>query len=117
MTLRFTRQQRLLKTDEFSSVFSLRRIQTNAFFQVWIKPNETGAARLGLVVPKKIIRHAVGRNLIKRTVRELFRHQASTLGGLDLIVRAKRKIRRSEAAEAREALARLFSRVAPCRAS
>ncbi|GLR12419.1 ribonuclease P protein component [Chitinimonas viridis] len=117
MTQRFTRQQRLLKTDEFSSVFSLRRIQANAFFQVWIKPNELGKARLGVVVSKKIERRAVGRNFIKRTARELFRREADKLAGLDLIVRAKRSFHRSEAPAARAALLRLFDRFAPCRGS
>ncbi|WP_223879355.1 ribonuclease P protein component [Chitinimonas arctica] len=117
LTYRFTRQQRLLKTDEFSSVFNLRRTQANSFFQVWVKPNELDRARMGVVVSKKVQRRAVGRNLIKRTARELFRHEAAKLVGLDLIVRAKRSFHRSEAAEARAALLRLFARVSPCRAS
>ncbi len=95
----------------------MRRSQANGFFQVWIKPNELGTARLGVVVAKKVERRAVGRNFIKRTVRELFRHEAASLAGLDLIVRAKRPLRRAEAAEAREALLRLFRRFAPCPAS
>ncbi|WP_460534926.1 ribonuclease P protein component [Chitinimonas naiadis] len=117
MTQRFTRQQRLLKTDEFSSVFSLRRIQANGFFQVWVKPNTLGRARLGVVVSKKVERRAVGRNFIKRTVRDLFRHEADGYGSMDLIVRAKRSFHRSEAAEARAALLRLLGRVMPCRDS
>ncbi|SFZ70795.1 ribonuclease P protein component [Chitinimonas taiwanensis] len=117
MQYRFTRQQRLLKTDEFSSVFSLRRTQANAFFQVWVQPNQLGRARLGLVVGKKVERRAVGRNFIKRTVRDLFRHEAARLQGLDLVVRAKRTFHRSEAQSARSALLKLLARFATCPAS
>lgn len=117
MTQRFTRPQRLLKTDEFSSVFSLRRTQANAFFQVWSQPNQLGHARLGLVVGKKADKRAVGRNYIKRTVRECFRQQAAMLSSVDLVVRAKRPVHRSEGAAAREALRKLLARFAPCPAS
>lgn len=114
---RYTRRQRLLKTDEFSSVFSLRQSKANEFFQLWLRPNGCDRARLGVVVAKRVVRHAVGRNFIKRTVREQFRLHAEALSGFDLIVRAKRPVRRSEGAAARAALLKLFSRVGPCRVS
>ncbi len=104
----------MLKTDEFSSVFSLRRNQANAFFQVWVQTNQLGRARLGLVVGKKVERRAVGRNFIKRTVREHFRREAASLTGLDLVVRAKRSFHRSEARQAQAALLKLFARFATC---
>jgi ribonuclease P protein component len=107
---RFTRRQRLLKTDEFSSVFSLRRTQSNAFFQVWSRPNDLGYARLGVVAAKKIDKRAVGRNRVKRLVREAFRVHAARLSGVDLIVRAKQPLRRSNCADARAALERLLVR-------
>lgn len=117
LTYRFTRRQRLLKTDEFSSVFSLRRSQSNAWFQVWSKPNELNRARLGVVVAKKVERRAVGRNRIKRLVRETFRQVANDIGNVDLIVRAKQPMRRTQAPEARAALMRLLDRYRPCPAS
>ncbi len=43
-------------------------------------------ARLGLAVGKKHVRKAVGRNRIKRLVRESFRIHAASLGGFDLVV-------------------------------
>ncbi|MGQ5524452.1 ribonuclease P protein component [Chitinimonas sp. PSY-7] len=95
----------------------MRRNQANAFFQVWVQPNQLGRARLGLVVSKKVERRAVGRNFIKRTVREHFRREAATLSGLDLVVRAKRPFRKSESPHARAALLKLFARFATCPAS
>ena len=50
-------------------------------------PNTLGYARLGVVVGKKIAKRAVRRNYMKRTLRELFRHEAASLGAVDLLVR------------------------------
>lgn len=50
-------------------------------------PNTLGFARIGLVVGKKIARRAVQRNYMKRTLRELFRQQQSSLGGMDILIR------------------------------
>lgn len=44
-------------------------------------------ARLGLVIPKRLARRAVLRNLIKRLARESFRHLAHRLPGVDIVVR------------------------------
>ncbi len=73
-------------------------------------PNELGRARLGVVVAKKIEKRAVGRNRIKRLVRETFRLRAERLIGVDLIVRAKQSFKRSEHPAARTALERLLAR-------
>lgn len=45
------------------------------------------SARLGLVIGKKQLRRAVGRNLVKRLAREAFRLQRDTLPPVDLILR------------------------------
>jgi ribonuclease P protein component len=117
MAYRFTRPQRLLKTDEFSSVFSLRRSFSNDFFQLWFAPGQGDRARLGLVVPKKVVRQAVRRNRIKRLVREQFRLMAATLPPFDLVVRARRPFYRCEQAKARAALEALLNRLKSWRGS
>ncbi len=101
---------RLLKTDDFSSVFSLRRTASDAFFQVLVAPNGLPHARLGLVVGRKTDKRAVRRNYIKRLTRETFRLQAQELAGLDVVVRARCTLSRSQGAEAKVALMRLFQR-------
>jgi ribonuclease P protein component len=95
----------------------LRRTQSNAWFQIWSKPNDLARARLGVVVAKKVERRAVGRNRIKRMVRETFRQQAAGIMAVDLIVRAKQPVRRAQLAEARQALVRLLDRYRPCHVS
>ena len=107
---------RLLKTDDFSSVFSLRRSCGDAFFQLLVAPNGLECARLGLVVGRKTDRRAVARNYIKRLVRETFRQNAGQLAGLDVVIRARRTFGRSQGQEARTALLALFSRAQRWRA-
>jgi len=114
---RFRRAHRLLKTDEFSSVFSLRQQRSNAFFQVFARPNGLDHARVGLVVGKKVAKRAVRRNYIKRCVREWFRLNQQGLDGVDYVVRAKTAFTREQRAEAVTALQALFAKLARCRAS
>lgn len=50
-------------------------------------PNQLEYPRLGLIVPKKIVPTAVGRNRIKRLLREDFRLLQDRIAGLDVIAR------------------------------
>jgi ribonuclease P protein component len=52
-------------------------------------PNGLDSPRLGMIVPKKIIATAVGRNRVKRLIREAFRHHQSELAGLDVVARIR----------------------------
>lgn len=80
------------KTDEFSSVFRFRCARGGAGLDVLVAPNQLEYARLGMIVPKKIIATAVGRNRIKRLLREAFRQRQATLAGLDVVARLKAKV-------------------------
>jgi ribonuclease P protein component len=89
----FPKAARLLKTDEFSSVFRLRPWARSAHFVLYGRP--TGqAARLGVVVGKKQAPRAVTRNLVKRLVREAFRVRRLELTGWDVLIRLSGKIDR-----------------------
>ena len=81
----YGRHQRIVKTDDFSSVFRLRPLHRTEHFVLYLRPNVIGHARLGVVVAKRLAPRAVTRNLIKRLAREVFRHAA--LGAVDCIVR------------------------------
>ncbi len=52
-------------------------------------PNGLQHARLGLIIPKRIIAHAVSRNRVKRLLREGFRLRQHDLQGLDIVARMK----------------------------
>lgn len=84
-TYGYERDRRIVKTDEFSSVFRLRPVQRTAHFVLYIRSNQLAHARLGVVAAKRFAPRAVTRNTIKRVTRELFR-QAS-LPAVDCIVR------------------------------
>ncbi|UJP06542.1 MAG: ribonuclease P protein component [Nitrosomonas sp.] len=76
-----------------------RQVNGN-FIQVFIKPNELGHARLGLIISKRIERRAVKRNRIKRIVRENFRlyRVRARIAEMDWVVRLKRPISKLDAA-------------------
>ena len=85
----FARRYRLTKTDEFSSVFGFRRAIRGKLLMLHYQPRAAGMtdARLGLVVGKKLLKHAVDRNRLKRIVREQFRLRRASLPVMDLVVR------------------------------
>ena len=86
----FARARRIVKTDEFSSVFRLRPTQKTAHFVLYTRPNDLPHARLGVVAAKRFAPRAVTRNTIKRMTRELFR--TSSLAQVDCIVRLSRPV-------------------------
>lgn len=86
----FCRARRVVKTDEFSSVFRLRPAYRTAHFVLYTRPNELPHARLGVVAAKRFAPRAVTRNTIKRLTREIFR--ISQLTQVDCIVRLSRPV-------------------------
>ena len=115
----FARVRRIVKTDEFSSVFRLRPAQKTAHFVLYTRPNALPHARLGVVAAKRFAPRAVTRNTIKRVTRELFR--TTPLPAIDCIVRLARPVNaKSGPATAtalkallRTELAKLFASQAP----
>jgi ribonuclease P protein component len=114
----FARVRRIVKTDEFSSVFRLRPAQKSAHFVLYTLPSALTHARLGVVVAKRFAPRAVTRNTIKRVTRELFRQSA--LPALDCIVRLARPVNAKDGpatntalkTAVREEVARLFAQQA-----
>ena len=88
----YGRQRRIVKTDEFSSVFRLRPAYRTENFVLYARPNSLGHARLGVVVAKRLAPRAVTRNLVKRIAREIFRK--AELKGVDCIVRLSQPLAR-----------------------
>lgn len=86
----FARDRRIVKTDEFSSVFRLRPVQRSAHFVLYTRINRLPHARLGVVAAKRLAPRAVTRNAIKRVTRELFRQ--TPLPPLDCIVRLAKPV-------------------------
>ena len=89
-SLDFARDRRIVKTDEFSSVFRLRPVQRSAHFVLYTRINQLAHARLGIVAAKRFAPRAVTRNTIKRVTRELFRQTA--LPAIDCVVRLSKPV-------------------------
>jgi ribonuclease P protein component len=114
-SLDFGRDRRIVKTDEFSSVFRLRPVQRTPHFVLYTRKTDLPHARLGVVAAKRLAPRAVTRNTIKRVARELFRQTA--LPPIDCIVRLSQPVNtKKEAATSvalktllREELTRLFA--------
>ena len=111
----FARVRRIVKTDEFSSVFRLRPTQKSAHFVLYTCPNNLPHARLGVVVAKRFAPRAVTRNTIKRVTRELFR--TTGLPAIDCVVRLAKPVNTKQGPATtaklktalREELTRLFA--------
>ncbi len=69
----FPKNKRLLKKQEFDSVFKQSKKIVSEHFIVFFRKNKFDYARLGLAVSKKKISRAHERNTIKRLARESFR--------------------------------------------
>ena len=110
-TLRFTKKAKLIKTDEFSSVFSFRCGKAGIYLNVYAKPNANRFARLGIVVGKKQLRTAVARNFAKRIIRDVFRLQQPNLPPLDYIVRVTKPFDKTVSSLVRHELILLLNKV------
>ena len=73
----------------FAAVLAFRCSVSGVFFQVYARPNGTLAARLGVMVSKRVIPLATARNYCKRLAREAFRVEGNTLDGVDIVVRLR----------------------------
>jgi len=71
--MKFSRQSRLLKPAQFKVVFQQPIRSSDEYFRVMARTNGIQQNRLGMAVSKKACAKAVGRNRIKRVVRENFR--------------------------------------------
>jgi ribonuclease P protein component len=71
--MKFSRHSRLLKPEQFKSVFQQPIRSSDEYFRIMARTNDLTQHRLGMAVSRKACAKAVGRNRIKRVVRESFR--------------------------------------------
>jgi ribonuclease P protein component len=82
----------LTRPSEFKQVFANSKRVGDEYFSVLGHNNQLAFARLGLGVAKKHIKQAVGRNRVKRLLRESFRQHQDELSGLDIVVLLRRDV-------------------------
>ena len=90
-TYRLVKQAKMIKTDDFSSVFNFRKRISLQYLAIHYQPNTQQRPRLGLVVGKKTAKLAVSRNYMRRVLRELFRLGQHEICHVDLIIRVQKK--------------------------
>lgn len=78
---------------------------------VHYRPSDGAGARLGVVVAKRLAKHATTRNLVKRIVREQFRRRRNTLPAADLIVRLHAPVAGATRAMLNDDMVRLLERL------
>lgn len=88
----FGPDRRLRQAGEYGAVFAHRRVLRGERFDLHYRPNGSSSARLGLVIAKKLARHAVWRNAIKRVGRETFRRVRRDLPAMDLVLRLAKPV-------------------------
>ncbi len=89
----FGRDKRLLDAESFQRVFQKNRRSADDLFLVLAhRVRGRSGARLGLAIAKKNLKRACDRNLVKRIVRESFRHHQMQLEGLDIVVLVRSRI-------------------------
>jgi ribonuclease P protein component len=95
----FPRQAKIVKTDDFSSVFNLRKRIANKHLVMRYQPSEQNRVRLGLIVSKKTAKLAAQRNYMRRVMRELFRLNQQHLPKIDLVIQIQKAFDQTNFAE------------------
>ena len=121
MSLRFPRCARLRASAEFQAVFGEGSRVSGPHLRLHVRfAPEAAGARLGLTVGKRVDARAVGRNRIRRVLRDTFRLQRAALPPGDYVVLAKPEAKTQTAATLRAEFIDLLARAArraPARAA
>lgn len=87
----YPRRLRITNSKLYTSVYKTPYKASIAGIVVYAKPNKLVISRLGMAIPKRQLAEASKRNLVKRIIRESFRHNQQRIAGLDIIVTLKGK--------------------------
>ena len=110
MSLRLTREAKILKPGEYTHIFKGGKRAKGKYWQVIAKPIQDPRPRLGLAISKKVTRLAVDRNRFKRVARETFRLAQPQLDNWGFVVMA-RNAKPTKNPELSTELLNLFKRV------
>lgn len=105
-------ERRLRRAADFRQLYaSGRRLGAEPFTAV-VRPNQQGAARLGLSIAARNVRRAVHRNRVRRLIRESFRQCCGQLPALDIVVGVRSGVQAVSNARLRASLDGLWQKIA-----
>ncbi|QDV06923.1 Ribonuclease P protein component [Planctomycetes bacterium Poly30] len=84
--LRFPKPFHIRRARDFSRVYRIGKRARGSILLLVGAPNGLGHPRLGLSVSKKIWKHAVKRNRVRRVFREAFRLSTTDLPPFDFVL-------------------------------
>ena len=89
----FSKSEKLSLKADFSAIFRDPdgRFSTNSI-RVLYRKNDLGLSRIGIIVPKKIVRLATSRNRHKRLIKERFRFVKEFLPNVDIVLLLKKRV-------------------------
>lgn len=106
----FPRYRRITSSEEFSIALNSLHY-CNKWFSIYVSRNEAQKSRLGIIVSKRILPHAVNRNSVKRLIRERFRREFPANCSFNLVVRLRRPLNEQVVIEVKRALIQLLNEV------
>ena len=113
----FPRAARLLTARDFARLrTSSRRVATRNL-TAEVAKSETGGARMGLAISRRVSKNAVRRNRIKRIARDSFRHHRALFPALDILVIARSSADRQDNPALHAEFASLWQRIAALNAN
>ena len=84
--LGFPRDCRLVRRAEYDAVYKAGRRKSSREFTIFLRPNGLNVSRFGWSI-KKALGTAVGRNRIRRRLREILRlHRQEIASGWDIVI-------------------------------
>jgi ribonuclease P protein component len=110
MSLTFPRNARVRTRGDYTRAFDRARRTADPLMVLHWARDTASEPRLGLAVSRKVDRNAVGRNRIKRALREQFRLLRAQLPVGDYVIVARPTARNASNAVLREAFRRLLNR-------
>ena len=89
----FRKSEKLLLRADFSAVFSNPHWKFSASsLRMLCRRNDLGLSRIGIIVPKKIVRLATSRNRYKRVIKEQFRLVKKCLPNVDIVLLLNKRV-------------------------
>ena len=108
----FPRELRLVTPSQFSRVFDHPVKAVSDHITILAKFNDLQNPRLGLTIAKKKEKTAVGRNRIKRIIRDSFRLNQHNLPNIDIVVIARNQIGEADNKHLHKQLNKLWKKIA-----